>query len=237
MIHGTYTPIVELLNRNLRNKVKVRILDFGCGEGSIIGYLPDEIIERYVGVDRNVNSIILAKKRFHNKKYSFYKANEVEIKKMFKRGYFDVVLLVGVLQYVSDKKIIKMFKNFNYLLKENGLIIGVTSNDFFIYKIFDFYSFFVKHNFFKVIYLKKIFEKCGFKIISVIKRGILISPFFSNFFVIFFDFLDKFLWNKKGGLGILGQLCRNLYSPFLIFEFYLPLDFGYHIYFVLRKRS
>ena len=76
-----------------------RILDIGCGAGSMLAHLPDSI-GPYTGIDLNPGYIEAARKRWGNRG-SFHCAN-VAAGALPADGPYDIVLATGILHHLDD---------------------------------------------------------------------------------------------------------------------------------------
>jgi len=97
-------------------------LDYACGPGSFIGnYLNLDS----VGVDISINQINVA-----NSKYSDKGKFLVDVDFDFNdyQNYFDVVTVIGLLEYLDDKETKNLINNLNSTLKDNVKIIFTTPN-------------------------------------------------------------------------------------------------------------
>jgi len=161
--------LLKLINLNGDSKV----LDLACG----IGRWADAIgnnIERYVGVDFSEGLIDIAKKRNKNPKAEFITGSSTEIDLLLnKDDKFNRVLIVGLLMYLNDEDVTKVFEQAEKFCSEHATIcirepIGITDR----LTLKEFYSEELKDNYnaiyrtdaeFKQLMQATLFEK-GFKI-------------------------------------------------------------------------
>jgi 2-polyprenyl-3-methyl-5-hydroxy-6-metoxy-1,4-benzoquinol methylase len=111
-----YTKIVEHINYCGINKPK--ILDLGCGFGSLCKYMSDDNFSSLLGIDLSDTAITKAKKKGYNKTVFFV----ADIQKFETNEKFDVIILNEVIYYLDNyietlSKLSKFFKN------ENGFFI------------------------------------------------------------------------------------------------------------------
>ena len=83
-----------------------RVLDVGCGPGTLIPFLPRHIA-RYVGFDPNPRYIELARNRFASASHSFFEAKCSNAgDRLAEEGYrFDAILAAGVLHHLDDREV------------------------------------------------------------------------------------------------------------------------------------
>lgn len=83
-----------------------RVLDIGCGPGTLIPFLPRHI-SRYVGFDHNPRYLELARNRFGTDAYSFFEADCSKAGVwLAERGYrFDAIVAAGVLHHLDDREV------------------------------------------------------------------------------------------------------------------------------------
>ena len=125
-----YSPaILDILNEKVcfRNK---KVLDYGCGVGSLIKrLLEDYKPELVMGCDLSEESCNETDKRcikFKSYKGSF-NINENEIKKY--ENFFDCVLLSEVIEHLDDETLKYVINNITRMLRPNGIICITTPND------------------------------------------------------------------------------------------------------------
>jgi ubiquinone/menaquinone biosynthesis C-methylase UbiE len=93
-----------------------RVLDAGCGVGRDVEYLMEDGLE-VVGVDISENMIKQAKKNVPKGKFKVMDFREMK----FKDSSFDGVWAMASVYHISNKEILKTFKEFYRILDKNGL--------------------------------------------------------------------------------------------------------------------
>jgi len=103
------------------------ILDFGCGEGRIIGLLNQLGFKNIIGQDI-----------YFFKKWEYYNANfvitPIKCNKFYpyKDNVFDVVFSIQVRMYLNDSQLEEHIFNISRILKRNGYFIFEDRNEFMI---------------------------------------------------------------------------------------------------------
>ena len=98
-----------------------KILDIGCGPGTIVPYLGNV---EYLGIDNNPLYIDKANKKFANACINF-ECGDVTSASKKKSGYYDRVIMSGVLHHISDKEAIECIKAAKCLLKPEGRFCSI----------------------------------------------------------------------------------------------------------------
>lgn len=235
-MHPTYQRIISLLNLDKVKDKKFKIVDYGCGSGLLLKYLPKEMIFDYSGFDINENSIKEAKKTYFSRNIHFYLINKD--KNRFEQARsVDAIVLVGVLQYLSISEIDWLLTQSKKILKKNGFLIISCAVGHWPYRLFNLYRLFLPNKFInKKLFINKIKNK-GFKISFCEEKGILLAPLFSNILVLVFDSLDKLIFKTQSKLGPIGSVSRKIINPLLTLEYLLPINYGYTLFMTLNKNE
>lgn len=237
IMHPTYQHILNLLEENFPNTRKINLIDYGCGNGLLLEYLSKEKLLKYLGLDISLDSISYAKNRYKFKKINFELIQQGKSINLGKPNSVDVIILIGVLQYMTQKEIKNFLNHAKKVLKSDGKIIISCAVDHVLYRIFNIYRLFLPNNFIN----KKIFldlvRKSNMKVTYQQEKGIILSPLFSNVFSLFFDILDKILFQTKGSLGPIGKAAREVTNSILTLEYYLPINYGYTYFILLEKND
>jgi SAM-dependent methyltransferase len=115
-----------LVGQYIQPRVGCRILEIGCGPGTIAGYLPDS---EYVGFDVSSKYIEMAKKRFPQAQFVCARVSQFSLAK---QQSFDVVLALGILHHLDDREARQLFQVAYDALESGGKLItfdGVWTND------------------------------------------------------------------------------------------------------------
>ncbi len=110
-----YIQIIRFIEET--NILMPRILDLGCGYGSLYQYLDENTIEQYVGVDLSDTAIYKAKKK-NQKKAHYYVA---DIQNFNLDQNFDIIVFNEVLYYLDNP--IKSVARFDSNVSKNGFYI------------------------------------------------------------------------------------------------------------------
>jgi SAM-dependent methyltransferase len=110
----------------VRPKTGARILDVGCGPGTMACYLPNT---NYVGFDISPSYIALAQKRFPNREFVCERVSRFSLAG---RSSFDIVLAMGVVHHLDDEEARQLFQIAHDALEPGGKLItfdGVWTSD------------------------------------------------------------------------------------------------------------
>ncbi|MBI4092137.1 MAG: class I SAM-dependent methyltransferase [Candidatus Levybacteria bacterium] len=102
-------------------KENSKILDLGIGQGYLEQRL-QEIGGNYelYGIDISEKAIIRLKEKFKGK---FKNCDVLKIKNYYKKGYFDAIVAIELIEHVSPRKIFRFYKDIRSLLKPAGIFI------------------------------------------------------------------------------------------------------------------
>tara|TARA_A100001015_G_scaffold297117_1_gene378225 strand:+ start:1124 stop:1846 length:723 start_codon:yes stop_codon:yes gene_type:complete len=96
-------------------------LDFACGSGTFIGKY---LYNNSLGVDISNNQISYAKNEYGN---TIYKTtHEFDLEK--NKNKYDVITVIGLLEFLDNKESLELIDSLYPLLKENGEILFTTPN-------------------------------------------------------------------------------------------------------------
>src|ERR1700761_3407103 len=106
-----------LLNQYIQPAAGARILEIGCGPGTIVRYLPPS---EYLGFDLSPEYIELAKRRFPKARFVCERVSQFLLAKEEK---FDVVLALGILHHLDDAEAQQLFQIAYDALKPGGKLV------------------------------------------------------------------------------------------------------------------
>jgi len=115
-----------LVRDHIRPRKHDRVLEIGCGPGTIVPFLPDV---EYVGFDSNEAYIIEARRRFPRGRFVCERVSEYTLPE---RGYFDIALALGILHHLDDAEARRLFQIAHEALKPGGRLVtldGVWTSD------------------------------------------------------------------------------------------------------------
>jgi cyclopropane fatty-acyl-phospholipid synthase-like methyltransferase len=114
-----------LVTEYIRPKTGDRILEIGCGPGTIVPYLPDS---EYVGFDASAEYIEQASRRFPQARFVCERVSQYTLPQ---RSYFDSVLALGIVHHLDDSEALQLFQIAHEALKPGGKLVtldGVWTN-------------------------------------------------------------------------------------------------------------
>jgi SAM-dependent methyltransferase len=116
-----------LVKEYIRPGAGVRILEIGCGPGTIVRYLPKS---EYLGFDLSSRYIELARKRYPPP--AKFVCERVSQFSLAERGNFDVVLALGIVHHLDDTEARQLFQIAYDALRPGAKLVtvdGVWTND------------------------------------------------------------------------------------------------------------
>jgi cyclopropane fatty-acyl-phospholipid synthase-like methyltransferase len=108
-----------LVNEYIRPSAGARILEIGCGPGTILRYLPQS---EYLGFDLSSRYIELARKRFPQAKFMCERVSQFSLAA---QGNFDVVLALGVVHHLDDAEARQLFQIAHDALRPGAKLVTV----------------------------------------------------------------------------------------------------------------
>jgi len=114
---GGHTCAKVLVNEYVQPTIGDRILEIGCGPGSIVGYLPPS---DYLGFDLSPDYIELAKKRFPKARFVCKRVSQFSLSN---EQSFDVVLALAIVHHLADEEARQLFQIAHDALKPGGKLV------------------------------------------------------------------------------------------------------------------
>lgn len=108
-----------LVSEYIQPRVGGRILEIGCGPGTIVGYLPQS---DYIGFDISSRYIERARKRFPHAQFFCERVSRFSLAK---QQTFDTVLAIGVVHHVDDEEARQLFQIAYDALKSGGKLVTI----------------------------------------------------------------------------------------------------------------
>jgi len=96
-----------------------RILEIGCGPGTILRYLPES---EYLGFDLSSKYIEMATKRFPHAQFVCERVSQFSLAK---HHSFDLVLALGIVHHLEDGEAKQLFQIAHDALKPGGKLVTV----------------------------------------------------------------------------------------------------------------
>ncbi|MGA9799643.1 MAG: class I SAM-dependent methyltransferase [Terriglobales bacterium] len=115
-----------LLRDYIRAAQGDRVLDIGCGPGTMVPYLPGT---EYVGIDSSSEYIERARERYPQARFVCQRVGEYDL---VEPDYFDIVLALGVLHHLDDDEALMLFQIARAAMKPGARLItldGVLIDD------------------------------------------------------------------------------------------------------------
>jgi SAM-dependent methyltransferase len=106
-----------LVEQYIRPRQSDRILDIGCGPGSIVPYLPTS---EYVGFDVNPDYIRRAQRLFPEARFVCDRVIEHQLSG---GKSFDIVLALGIVHHLDDLEALQLFRMAHDALKPEGRLV------------------------------------------------------------------------------------------------------------------
>ena len=108
-----------LVNEYIHPVEGARILEIGCGPGTILKYLPQSA---YLGFDLSSRYIELARKRFPHAQFVCERVSQFSLEK---HHSFDLVLALGIVHHLEDGEAKQLFQIAYDALKPAGKLVTV----------------------------------------------------------------------------------------------------------------
>jgi cyclopropane fatty-acyl-phospholipid synthase-like methyltransferase len=108
-----------LINEYVRPKPGMRILEIGCGPGTIVSYLPPS---DYLGFDLSPEYIELARRRFPKAQFVCERVSQFSLAK---EQSFDLVLALGIVHHLADAEARQLFQISYDALEPGGKLVTI----------------------------------------------------------------------------------------------------------------
>jgi SAM-dependent methyltransferase len=108
-----------LVRDYIRARPGDRVLDIGCGPGTLVPLLADV---DYVGFDLSPEYIHRAQSKYPDKQFVCERVSAFTLKDM---GVFDTVLALGVLHHLDDAEAMQLFQIAHDALKPGGRLVTI----------------------------------------------------------------------------------------------------------------
>lgn len=109
---------VTLLDQYVGIRPGQRVLDIGCGPGTIVPYLPKV---EYFGFDASEKYINAARKRYANR--GSFTCQRIDERSLENASFFDLAFAFGMLHHLSDSEALQLFLLADNALKQGGRLI------------------------------------------------------------------------------------------------------------------
>jgi len=115
-----------LLREYIRPGPGDRVLDIGCGPGTMVPYLQ---CAEYVGLDSSEEYIDRGRRRFPQARFVCQRVSQYDL---VEPNYFDIVLSLGVLHHLDDDEALTLFQIARAAMKPGARLVtidGVWTDD------------------------------------------------------------------------------------------------------------
>ena len=115
-----------LVEEYIRPRKGDRLLEIGCGPGTIVPYLPES---EYVGFDASAEYVEKARKKFPHAKFMCERVSQYTLSQP---TYFDIVLALAIVHHLDDPEALRLFQIAREALKPGGKLVtldGVWTHD------------------------------------------------------------------------------------------------------------
>lgn len=170
-------------------KKDAAILEIGCGPGNVLQFLKNAGFENLYGIDISEEQVKEASTKGLN-------VEAADVFEFFKRNNktYDIVFVLDFIEHFHKNELLDLFKGFNKILNENGIIIFRTPNGQGIFPNKNIYGDLTHLTIFNTYSLLQILQITGFSDIKFLET----SPVPKNFYGI----IRSILW-KVVRLGVI----------------------------------
>jgi SAM-dependent methyltransferase len=117
---GSRAVLERIVSEFLQPKAGAKLLDVGCGTGTLLRALPADVV--YVGVDVNPAYIETARQRYGNRGHFVCAraADEIDV-----GGGFDLIAAIAVMHHLEDAEVLQLADRASRLLRPGGTFLSV----------------------------------------------------------------------------------------------------------------
>lgn len=116
---GGPTCVKTLVEEYIRPESDARILDIGCGPGTLVPYLPQS---GYFGFDLSAEYIEQARKRFPKAEFRCERVSKFALSQT---QSFDLAVASGIVHHLDDAEAKQLFQTAYHALKPGGRLVTV----------------------------------------------------------------------------------------------------------------
>ncbi len=232
MNSGTHQLIAQLVRKYVPNQLNM--LDYGCGSGLLIPALHNPV-KKYVGFDVSSSSLRALKHEHPSGSFTTQYINRDRPLDLGTAGSHNIVVSVGVLQYMSDNQIKDFFAQSHKVLKPGGILLFSCAHSVWYFRLINLYSLLLPHRYFRIQEITGMLNEAGFRVEESFTRGAMVNPLFSYAIACFFDAVDKAIFRSSGVIGPVGTWIRARCKPILDAELQKETGRGYTLFVVARK--
>lgn len=186
------------------------LLDIGCSEGFFLGDL--DMAGAKVGVDTDFERLREGKQKRPSLDFVCAHADYLP----FRDASFETATLIGVLPYVE--KPVFTLKEVNRVLVASGHVEISAANSAWLYRLMNVYGWKHKFHYYSLGELDAALRAAGFHVKSLYSRGLIITPFLANFFVLP-SIIDRWLGGQSTVLGPFSHWARRVTNPIVQWEY------------------
>jgi SAM-dependent methyltransferase len=235
MYHPSYDYDLKLIKIFSKKKEALDIVDYGCGNGILLDFLPKKMVKSYKGFEVSDAALKVGKAKYSKRRAAFAKIDAPIVPSLGRKNSIDLIILVGVFQYLSAPEVPDLLKEAQRVLRPGGILVASCVVDHWWYRATNLYRFILPNSYMNRKKLLAAAQRHKLKVVFAQERGLFIGPLFSHGVVIFFDALDKLVFRNQGKLGPIGIFARKLAKPLMSLEYKLPIDYGYTLFVVFQK--
>ncbi len=119
---GAHSARKRYVEEFIRPLPGTKILDIGCGPGSMVDYLPKSV--EYVGFDLNPKYIASAKKKY-KERGEFFCSSVSDAPVHQCAGKFDIAIATGILHHLDDDEAAQLFQIAHAHLETGGMLVSI----------------------------------------------------------------------------------------------------------------